>query len=84
MSAMCYSAQIEAAYQKLVRMTGATLSLQEFSAQYAYDPGNMKSCIECFQHDGSHMDPYKCQSILAPISLVVLRPLHCRSSVALA
>jgi hypothetical protein len=26
---MCYFAQIEAAYQKLVRMTGATVSLQE-------------------------------------------------------
>ncbi|MDN8645396.1 hypothetical protein Q0S19_13065 [Stenotrophomonas indicatrix] len=25
---MCYSAQIEAAYQKLVRMTGTTVSLQ--------------------------------------------------------
>lgn len=35
---MCYSAQITAAYQKLVRMTGATLSLQEFAALYAYGP----------------------------------------------
>lgn len=31
---MCYSAQITAAYQKLVRMTGATLSLQEFTVLY--------------------------------------------------
>ena len=42
MSAMCYSAQIEAAYQKLVRMTGATVSLQEFSALYAHDPGKKR------------------------------------------
>ena len=35
---MCYSAQIEAAYQKLVCMTGATVSLQEFAALYAHDP----------------------------------------------
>lgn len=39
---MCYSAQIEAAYQKLVRMTGATLSLQEFAALYAHDPGKKR------------------------------------------
>ncbi|WP_345783088.1 hypothetical protein [Stenotrophomonas sp. 57] len=35
---MRYSAQISAAYQKLARMIGATLSLQEFAAPYAYDP----------------------------------------------
>lgn len=39
---MCYSAQITAAYQKLVRMTGATLSLQEFAALYAHDPGKKR------------------------------------------
>lgn len=39
---MCYSAQITAAYQKLVRMTGATLSLQEFAALYAHDPGTKR------------------------------------------
>lgn len=39
---MCYSAQITAAYQKLVRMTGATLSLQEFAALYARDPGKKR------------------------------------------
>ena len=42
MAAMCYSAQITAAYQKLVRMTGATLSLQEFAALYAHDPGKKR------------------------------------------
>nr|WP_312660622.1 SOS response-associated peptidase family protein [Stenotrophomonas geniculata] len=39
---MCYSAQITAAYQTLVRMTGATLSLQEFAALYAHDPGKKR------------------------------------------
>lgn len=39
---MCYSAQIEAAYQKLVRMTGATVSLQEFATLYAHDPGKKR------------------------------------------
>lgn len=39
---MCYSVQITAAYQKLVRMTGATLSLQEFAALYAHDPGKKR------------------------------------------
>lgn len=39
---MCYSAQITAAYQKLVRMTGASLSLQEFAALYAHDPGKKR------------------------------------------
>jgi len=39
---MCYSAQIEAAYQKLVRKTGATVSLQEFAALYAHDPGKKR------------------------------------------
>ncbi|HDS1131104.1 TPA: SOS response-associated peptidase family protein [Stenotrophomonas maltophilia] len=39
---MCYSAQITAAYQKLVRMTGATLSLQEFAVLYAHDPGKKR------------------------------------------
>ncbi len=39
---MCYSAQIEAAYQKLVRTTGAAVSLQEFAALYAYDPGKKR------------------------------------------
>lgn len=42
MAPMCYSAQITAAYQKLVRMTGATLSLQEFAALYAHDPGKKR------------------------------------------
>lgn len=40
---MCYSAEIEAAYQKLVRMTGGTVSLQEFAALYAHDPGKKRS-----------------------------------------
>jgi len=31
---------MEAAYQKLVRMRGATVSLQEFAALYAHDPGS--------------------------------------------
>jgi len=39
---MCYSAQITAAYQKLVRMTGATLSLQEFAALYTHDLGKKR------------------------------------------
>nr|WP_312253662.1 SOS response-associated peptidase family protein [Stenotrophomonas pavanii] len=39
---MCYSAQITAAYQKLVRMTGATLSLAEFAVLYAHDPGKRR------------------------------------------
>lgn len=39
---MCYSAQIDAAYQKLVRTTGATVSLQEFAALYAHDPGKKR------------------------------------------
>lgn len=39
---MCYSAQIEAAYQKLVRMTGAAVSLQEFAALYAHDSGKKR------------------------------------------
>ncbi|HEL7748877.1 TPA: SOS response-associated peptidase family protein [Stenotrophomonas maltophilia] len=39
---MCYSAQITAAYQKLVRMIGATLSLQEFAALYAHDQGKKR------------------------------------------
>jgi len=33
---MHLSAQTTAAYQKLVRMTGATLSLQEFAALYGH------------------------------------------------
>ncbi|MDQ7280289.1 hypothetical protein O0J73_06015 [Stenotrophomonas sp. Sm6012] len=37
--AMCYSAMITAAYQKLVRMTGATISLQDFAALYVHDQG---------------------------------------------
>lgn len=41
-SAMCYSAQIEAAYHKLVRMTGATVSLQEIAALYTHDSGNKR------------------------------------------
>ncbi|MBH1802634.1 hypothetical protein I5T93_06685 [Stenotrophomonas maltophilia] len=41
---MCYSAQITAAYQKLVRMTGATLSLQEFAALHVVHPE--KNCPE--------------------------------------
>lgn len=40
--AMCYSAQSTAAYQELVRTTGATLSLQEFAALYAHDPGKRR------------------------------------------
>lgn len=36
---MCYSAQIKADYQKLVREFGAVVSLDEFAALYAEDPG---------------------------------------------
>lgn len=39
---MCYSAQITAAYQKLVRMTGATVSLEEFARLYAHDEGKKR------------------------------------------
>jgi len=35
---MCCSAQVEAACQKLIRMIGATLSLQEFAVLYSHDP----------------------------------------------
>ncbi len=84
MAPMCYSAQITAAYQKLVRMTGATLSLQEFTARYSNDPSNMKSPIDCFERDGSGMGPFECQSIVAPISRLALRPLHCCSNAVLA
>lgn len=81
---MCYSAKIEAAYQKLVRMTGATLSLRQFAARCSNDPSNIQSPIDCFEHDGLRMDPCECQSILAPISLLALRPLHCCSNVVFA
>jgi len=36
---MCCSAQVEAACQKLIRMIGATLSLQEFAVLYPPRPG---------------------------------------------
>ncbi|SNT51188.1 hypothetical protein SAMN05518671_2621 [Stenotrophomonas lactitubi] len=50
---MCYSAQIEAAYQKLVRMTGATVSLQEFAALYARDPDRRSGLAHA--HRGSRL-----------------------------
>ena len=36
--AMCYSAQIKAEYQKLIRHYGAIMSLQEFAEFYLHDP----------------------------------------------
>ena len=39
---MCYSAQINAEYQKLVRRFGATMSLEEFTALYLMDPGKKR------------------------------------------
>ena len=39
---MCYSAQITAAYQKLVRMTSAILSLLDFAVLYAHDPSKKR------------------------------------------
>lgn len=39
---MCYSAQIKADYQKLVREFGAVVSLDEFAALYAEDPGKKR------------------------------------------
>lgn len=41
-SAMCYSAQIKADYRKLVREFGAVVSLDEFAALYAEDPGKKR------------------------------------------
>lgn len=39
---MCYSAQIEADYRRYVRRFGATVSLEEFTAQAMADPGKGK------------------------------------------
>lgn len=39
---MCYSAQIKADYQKLVREFGAVVSLDDFAALYAHDPGKKR------------------------------------------
>jgi hypothetical protein len=39
---MCYSAQIKADYRKLVREFGAVVSLDEFAALYAEDPGKKR------------------------------------------
>lgn len=39
---MCYSAQIKAAYQKLVREFGAVMSLADFAELYVYDAGKAK------------------------------------------
>ena len=39
---MCYSAQIKAAYQKLVRHYGAIMSLADFAELYLYDAGKAK------------------------------------------
>lgn len=41
-SAMCYSAQIKADYHKLVREFGAVVSLDEFAALHAEDPGKKR------------------------------------------
>jgi len=39
---MCYSAQIKADYHKLVREFGAVVSMEEFAALYADDPGKKR------------------------------------------
>ncbi len=39
---MCYSAQIKADYHKLVRQFGAIVSMEEFAALYADDPGKRR------------------------------------------
>ncbi|MEN5204062.1 SOS response-associated peptidase family protein [Stenotrophomonas sp. TWI700] len=39
---MCYSAQIKADYHKLVREFGAVVSMDEFAALYAQDPGKKR------------------------------------------
>jgi putative SOS response-associated peptidase YedK len=39
---MCYSAQIKANYHKLVRQFGAIVSMEEFAALYADDPGKRR------------------------------------------
>lgn len=39
---MCYSAQIKAAYQKLMREFGAVMSLADFAELYVYDAGKAK------------------------------------------
>lgn len=39
---MCYSAQIKADYHKLVREFGAVVSMDEFAALYAHDPGKKR------------------------------------------
>lgn len=39
---MCYSAQINAEYQKLVRRFGATMSLEDFTRLYMHDEGKKR------------------------------------------
>jgi len=39
---MCYSAQVRANYQKLVRQYGAIMSIEEFAKLYFYDPGKAR------------------------------------------
>ncbi|HEL4259281.1 SOS response-associated peptidase family protein [Stenotrophomonas maltophilia] len=49
---MCYSALIRADYAKLVREFGAVLSLEEFAALYAYDPGKKQPRTPKAMDDG--------------------------------
>ncbi len=50
---MCYSAQIRADYAKLVRHYGATMSLEEFSRLYTFDPAKKRPKTPKAMDDGS-------------------------------
>lgn len=49
---MCYSAQIRADYAKLVRHYGATMSLEEFSRLYTFDPAKKRPKTPKAMDDG--------------------------------
>lgn len=49
---MCYSAQIQADYTKLVRHYGATMSLEEFARLYMADPGKKRPKTPKAMDDG--------------------------------
>lgn len=49
---MCYSAQIRADYAKLVRHYGATMSLDEFSRLYTFDPAKKRPKTPKAMDDG--------------------------------
>lgn len=49
---MCYSAQIRADYAKLVRQYGATMSLEEFSRLYTFDPAKKRPKTPKAMDDG--------------------------------